>query len=70
MGIAIVKQAAACACHSAGAVARGEFHCRGCGYGITVHRVLPSCPMCRGEEWLPIAGRRLSDLFASARSLA
>jgi rubredoxin len=29
----------------------GEFHCAGCGYGVTVHTKLPRCPMCSGTSW-------------------
>ena len=36
---------------SAGAPAKGEFRCTGCGYGVAVHDVLPECPMCRGATW-------------------
>lgn len=36
---------------SAGTDAAGEFHCAECGYGVTVRRILPQCPMCRGLEW-------------------
>ena len=35
----------------AGARAKGEFRCEGCGYGVTVYRSLPVCPMCHGTEW-------------------
>ena len=35
----------------AGAPAKGEFRCAGCGYGVAVHGVLPRCPMCRGDSW-------------------
>jgi hypothetical protein len=35
----------------AGTVAAGEFHCAACGYGVTVRRLLPVCPMCRGRSW-------------------
>jgi len=35
----------------AGVAAEGEFHCAGCGYGVSVYRRLPRCPMCGGEEW-------------------
>ena len=35
----------------AGMAAKGEFHCAACGYGVTVYRSLPRCPMCGGEEW-------------------
>ena len=36
---------------AAGQAAAGEFHCAACGYGISVRRVLPECPMCRGTQW-------------------
>jgi rubrerythrin len=36
---------------STGVQAKGEFHCSGCGYGVTIHRSLPRCPMCGGEVW-------------------
>jgi hypothetical protein len=35
----------------AGIAVKGEFHCSDCGYGVTIHRVLPICPMCGGEAW-------------------
>jgi rubrerythrin len=35
----------------AGTRAVGAYHCSGCGYGITVHAELPSCPMCAGTTW-------------------
>jgi rubrerythrin len=35
----------------AGDSAKGEFHCAECGYGVTVCRELPVCPMCRGVAW-------------------
>jgi Zn finger protein HypA/HybF involved in hydrogenase expression len=35
----------------AGHAARGDFRCADCGYGVTIHRTLPTCPMCRGELW-------------------
>jgi rubrerythrin len=35
----------------AGVRAKGEFHCAECGYGITIVRALPVCPMCGGESW-------------------
>lgn len=34
-----------------GAVAKGEFHCSQCGYGVTIVRTLPVCPMCQGTSW-------------------
>ena len=36
---------------AAGASSKGEFHCAGCGYGVTVTRALPTCPMCAGSHW-------------------
>jgi rubrerythrin len=36
---------------TAGAQAKGEFHCAECGYGVTVYRTLPVCPMCGSSEW-------------------
>ena len=38
---------------AAGAAARGEYHCSSCGYGVTVHSILPQCPMCAGKTWEP-----------------
>jgi len=35
----------------AGGRAKGEFRCEGCGYGVTVYRSLPVCPMCHGTAW-------------------
>ena len=34
-----------------GDLVKGEFHCSDCGYGVTVHRELPRCPMCGGRSW-------------------
>jgi hypothetical protein len=59
MGIAIVDSTSTRSGSAAGAAARGEFHCGGCGYGISVRRLLPTCPMCRGTEWHPSPGRPL-----------
>jgi rubrerythrin len=36
---------------AAGAHVKGEFHCAECGYGVTVYRALPVCPMCGGAQW-------------------
>jgi rubrerythrin len=35
----------------AGKPAKGEFHCSECGYGVTIVRALPVCPMCGGSSW-------------------
>jgi rubredoxin len=36
---------------AAGDVVKGEFHCSDCGYGVTIVRALPVCPMCGGTAW-------------------
>lgn len=45
---------------STGSRVKGEFHCAECGYGVTVYRVLPLCPMCGGTEWEQSAWSPLS----------
>ena len=40
---------------TAGARAKGQYRCSGCGYGVTVHAALPQCPMCSGTTWEPHA---------------
>jgi rubrerythrin len=44
----------------AGTHATGEFHCAGCGYGVTIHSELPRCPMCGGGEWEAVSWSPLS----------
>ena len=36
---------------TAGEHVKGEFHCSECGYGVTVYRELPVCPMCGNGSW-------------------
>jgi rubrerythrin len=36
---------------AAGQSVKGEYHCSDCGYGVTIVRVLPLCPMCGGSSW-------------------
>jgi rubrerythrin len=36
---------------AAGSASKGEFHCAECGYGVTITRTLPTCPMCSGSSW-------------------
>ena len=36
---------------AAGQNVKGEFHCSECGYGVTIVRTLPLCPMCGGTSW-------------------
>ena len=45
---------------NAGARAKGEFKCSDCGYGVTVYRTLPVCPMCRSEQWERVPWRPFS----------
>jgi rubrerythrin len=42
---------------AAGRTAKGEFHCAECGYGVTIYRTLPTCPMCGSEAWEQAAWR-------------
>jgi hypothetical protein len=44
----------------AGTSVKGEFHCSECGYGVTVYRTLPVCPMCGGAQWEQSAWSPLS----------
>jgi rubrerythrin len=39
----------------AGVRAKGEYRCAGCGYGVTVYRELPRCPMCGSGSWEQLA---------------
>ena len=39
--------------HVAGEQVAGEFRCSHCGYGVSVRRELPRCPMCGGSTWEP-----------------
>jgi rubrerythrin len=36
---------------ASGQIVTGEFHCSDCGYGVTIMRALPLCPMCHGTSW-------------------
>jgi rubrerythrin len=36
---------------ASGEAAAGVFRCVECGYGVTVRRALPLCPMCGGTAW-------------------
>ena len=45
---------------AAGSRVKGEFHCAECGYGVTVYRTLPVCPMCGGAQWEQSAWSPLS----------
>ena len=45
---------------ASGTNVKGEFHCSECGYGVTVYRALPVCPMCGGTQWEQSAWSPLS----------
>jgi rubrerythrin len=56
--------------HAAGERVSGAFRCAECGYGVSISRELPICPMCAGESWEPEllssyarAGARRSQLI-------
>jgi DNA-directed RNA polymerase subunit RPC12/RpoP len=34
-----------------------DHRCAECGYGVSVYRSLPRCPMCGGQVWLAGRGR-------------
>lgn len=40
---------------AAGEHRKGEFRCADCGYGVTVCRELPICPMCGCEAWRSVS---------------
>lgn len=40
---------------AAGDHSKGEFRCVDCGYGVTVCRELPICPMCGCESWQSVS---------------
>lgn len=52
---------------SAGMRAKGEFRCRGCGYGVTVYRSLPPCPMCQTESWERVPWRPYTRSYAAGQ---
>jgi hypothetical protein len=45
-----------------GTVAKGEFRCADCGYGVVVSRELPRCPMCSEQVWERVDWRPFSHL--------
>ena len=56
---------------SSGMHVKGEFHCAECGYGVTVYRELPRCPMCGAEDaWEQLDfARAFKDTFAEGPTL-
>ena len=47
----------------------GWVRCSGCGYGVTVYRTLPDCPMCRSREWTRVPWRPFSRSFAAGSDI-
>jgi hypothetical protein len=45
-----------------GALPGGDYLCGECGYGVTVRRELPRCPMCGAMAWeeVPVRTPRLT----------
>lgn len=54
----------------AGSRAKGEFRCLSCGYGVTVYRSLPACPMCQGDQWERVPWRPYSRSFTAGSPTA
>ena len=52
----------------AGMRAKGEFRCAECGYGVTVYRALPACPMCQGTEWERVPWRPYARPYSRSLS--
>ena len=48
---------------NSGESVKGEFHCAQCGYGVTVYRELPVCPMCAGTAWEQTAWSPMTRAF-------
>ena len=42
---------------AAGVKVKGEYRCVGCGYGVTIYRELPRCPMCGSGSWEQLTWR-------------
>jgi hypothetical protein len=53
---------------SAGDHVKGEFRCAECGYGITVCRELPACPMCSCTTWEAVSWGPFGRALASAEN--
>ena len=55
---------------AAGDGAKGEFRCADCGYGVTVCRELPPCPMCGCESWRSVSWAPMARAQQSSESVA
>jgi hypothetical protein len=51
---------------AAGDHVKGEFRCSECGYGITVCRELPRCPMCGCQVWEAASWRPFARALESS----
>ena len=54
---------------AAGVRAKGEYWCSACGYGVTIYRKLPLCPMCGAgsweqTDWSPFLSRRNPEFLS------
>jgi hypothetical protein len=52
---------------AAGDHVKGEFRCAECGYGITVCRDLPQCPMCSCTTWEAVSWAPFGRALESAQ---
>jgi hypothetical protein len=52
---------------TAGDHVKGEFRCSECGYGVTVCRDLPRCPMCSCEVWEAVSWAPFGRAVESAQ---
>jgi len=52
---------------AAGDHVKGEYRCSECGYGITVCRDLPKCPMCACEVWEAVTWGPFARALASSQ---
>ena len=48
--------------YPAGTRAEGQYRCADCGYGVTIHDELPTCPMCMGTAWEAVEWVRAAPL--------
>ena len=49
---------------------RGDFQCQDCGYGVSIVRSLPHCPMCGASAWEPAPRVRVRRFRLSGEPVA
>jgi lipopolysaccharide biosynthesis regulator YciM len=54
----------------AGARGAGDYRCLDCGYGIVTFGVVPTCPMCHGDQWESTRWSPFTARSASREALA